>query len=145
MPRCCRRCLLVTAVASFGLASGRPSAAAVAARVVLAADGTTDVDEQVAAAMNDLRMVLGTIGNEASAEAARPRLDEIRSRLDALDPRVAQLPPEARASLANLVDRSTAEIRGLAERVLALRGAEGLRLNLEPIIARLNGWARRQA
>jgi hypothetical protein len=84
--------------------------------------------------MTDLRMVLGSVSNAVSARDAGPRLRELRTRLETL-------PPQDRATLADVAARGFPSVRGLAERVTELRGTEALWPDLEAAMARLQSWA----
>ena len=91
--------------------------------------------------MTGLRMVLGSVSNAASARDAGPPLRDLRARLEALAPRIGSLGPQERATLAEVVARGMPSVRGIAERVTDLQGAENLRPDLEAAVARLRSWA----
>lgn len=113
----------------------------VQAQPAVPAPEARNLNELVAEAMTDARMVLGSIGNPSSAEDAAPRLQELRARLEALRSRIEGAPMEARSGLRELVNRDMPQIRGLADRILDLQGTEPVRGDIQAIVAQLQSWA----
>lgn len=130
--------VLTTALALAAMPAVPERAAAQTAAPVAPAAVQDVIAESFAEYMTDVRMVLGSVSNEASARDAAPRLTELRQRLDALLARVQAMSPTERAPLVELINRDLPTIRSLAERILNLAGVGGiLREDLQAIVVRL--------
>ena len=120
--------------------AGRAQAQQAAPAVIPEAEAR-GLASEVVEIMTDLRMVLGSVSNAASARDAGPRLRELGTRLETLSPRIGSLGTQDRATLADVVARDLPSVRGLAERVSELRGTEALWPDLKAAVARLQSWA----
>jgi hypothetical protein len=92
--------------------------------------------------LTELRMVLGSVSNAASVQAAGRPLRELRERLETPAPQIEALEPWDRAGIAEVVARGMPSVRSHAERIANLQGIEVLRPDLEAVVARLRGWVR---
>ena len=93
------------------------------------ADVTVDgvnLASQVNSSVGTLTAALPTMTNEASAQAAMPKINDAIAQLDDVKTRAAKLSPEARSALAKLVVASTPTINQMCDKVLATPGAATL-------------------
>lgn len=93
------------------------------------ADVTVDgvnLASQVNSSVGTLTAALPTMTNEASAQAAMPKINDAIAQLDDVKARAAKLSPEARSALAKLVVASTPTINQMCDKVLATPGAATL-------------------
>jgi hypothetical protein len=108
--------------------------------------GDTDVGRQVSQAVDEVTATLGGITDRASAEAALPKLAQIDGRLSQLKPKLAQLPANARKTLASLVTGMLPRIQSAVDRVQTTPGAgEVVKPALDPIVTKLDGWSEKPA
>ena len=67
--------------------------------------------------------MLTGIKDEASAQAALPKLREVMMQFDKVNTLSAQLPPEGRRALARMIATAMPTINSAIERILAVPGA----------------------
>lgn len=104
----------------------RPEAGTVGmAPADLTIDGV-NLANQVNSSIGTLKAALPTITDDASAQAALPKINDAIAQLDSVTARAAKLPPDARSALAKLVVASTPAINQMCDRVLATPGAATL-------------------
>jgi hypothetical protein len=85
-----------------------------------------------------LKETLTGIKDEASAQAALPRLEEINRRLDTLKTTLAKLPQAGCSLVASVTRENLGSFREQANRVLAIPGVgETLRPSLEKVLTKL--------
>jgi hypothetical protein len=97
--------------------------------------GDTDVGKGVGNAVNDVTAALGGISDEASAQAAVPRLVAIDARLVGLKPKIEQLPDDARQTLAALMTGMLPKVQSAIDRLQATPGAgDVVKPALDPIM-----------
>jgi hypothetical protein len=108
--------------------------------------GDTDVGRQLTQAVDEVTATLGGITDRTSAEAAVPKLAEIDGRLSQLKPKIAQLPENAKKTLASLVTGMLPKIKSAVDRVQTTPGAaEVVKPALDPIVTRLDAWSEKPA
>jgi len=104
--------------------------------------GGADLGKGVAKAVDELTATLGTITDQASAQAAVPKLVAIDARLYVLKPKIAQLPDDARKNLASLVTGMLPQVQSATARVQATPGAGAVvKPALDPIMTKLDAWS----
>ena len=97
----------------------RPSAGTVG---VAPADLTVDgvnLANQVNSSLGTLKAQLPTITDEASAQAALPKINDAISQLDGITARAAKLSPESRSALAKLIVAATPAINEMCDKISA--------------------------
>ena len=108
--------------------------------------GDTDIGKGLTDAINGVTATLGGITDQASAEAAVPKLVEIDARLYGLQPKIAKLEGDARKTLASLVTGMLPKVQSAIDRVQATPGAgEVVKPALDPIKAKLDDWSHQPA
>ncbi len=104
--------------------------------------GDVDLGKRITAFFDDTKKTLEGVTDAASAEAARPKLQEIGTNLDQIKELAGQLPAEGKQALTGMVDSSMPTIRQLIDKVMALPGVgEVLKATLEPIKTKLESLA----
>ncbi|QOG23093.1 MULTISPECIES: DUF937 domain-containing protein [Bradyrhizobium] len=97
----------------------RPSTATVGmAPADLTVDGV-NLANQVNSSLGTLKAQLPTITDEASAQAAMPKINDAISQLDGITARAAKLSPEARRALAKLIVAAAPAINEMCDKVSA--------------------------
>jgi septum formation topological specificity factor MinE len=84
--------------------------------------GGVDIGKQATDTISNLRSILEGITDVASAEAARPRLQEVIAQLEKLDTLYLQFTPDQRAAIAGLVNPEMPTLNQLFDKVLAIPG-----------------------
>lgn len=88
--------------------------------------GGVDLATQVSASVGALNAALTGITDAASAQAALPKIQEATAQLDKISGLAAQLPPNARKTLAGLIAGATPTIYQLCDKVVAMPGVGGI-------------------
>jgi hypothetical protein len=102
---------------------GQPSTRTVGmAPADLTVDGV-NLANQVNSSIGTLKVALPTITDDASAQAALPKINDASAQLDGITARVAKLSPEARSALAKLIVAASPEINQMCEKILSMPGA----------------------
>jgi hypothetical protein len=104
--------------------------------------GSVEVSKQLGDSLAALRTSLESVTDEASAKAAHPKLQEVKSQIDKVTNLVAQLSPEQRKTIAGVVGPAMPSLNKLFTQVLAIPGAEqvlkptidALKANLETLV-----------
>jgi predicted negative regulator of RcsB-dependent stress response len=105
-----------------------------------------DLGKEVGTTVSDAMSALGGITDKASAEAALPSLQGVEGKLDELGGKIAQLPENAKESLASLLDDMLPELQDLVNKVEGIEGAgEVVKPTLDSIMAKLDDWAKQPA
>jgi hypothetical protein len=91
----------------------------------LTIDGV-NLASQFNSSLDTLKAALPTITNDASAQAAVPKLNDAIAKLDGITARAAKLPPDARSALAKLIIAATPAINQMCDKVLATPGAAAI-------------------
>ena len=108
--------------------------------------GDIDLGKELTGVVDRTSAALSGITDAASAEAALPALNEVRTKLDDLTPTVEQLPESAKTTLAGAVGGMLPELRTLVDQVNGIEGAgEVVKPAVEPIMAKLDAWAKQPA
>jgi hypothetical protein len=106
----------------------------------------TDVGKGLTNAVNDVTATLGGITDQASAQAAVPKLVQIDARLYELKPKIAKLEGDARKTLASLVTGMLPKVQSAIDRVQATPGASAaIKPALDPIMGKLDDWSHQPA
>ena len=108
--------------------------------------GDIDLGKELTGVVDRTSDALSGITDVASAEAALPALNEVRTKLDDLTPTVEQLPESAKTTLAGAVGGMLPELRTLVDQVNGIEGVgEVVKPAVEPIMAKLDAWAKQPA
>ncbi len=98
--------------------------------------GGMNLANQVNSSIGDLRSVLPSITDVASAQAALPKLRDATTQLSEVSNLAEKLTPEGRSALAKLIAAATPTINQMCDKVLATPGAGGV---ARPAIDELRG------
>ena len=108
--------------------------------------GNVNVGEQVTGIMTSLDGTLKGVTDAPSAQAAVTTLNDINTKLDQLSGTVSQLPGDAKKVLADVLSKHVAGLKTLAAEVTAKEGVGPvIKPALDPVIAKLEDWARQPA
>ena len=108
--------------------------------------GDIDLGRELTGVVDRVSGALSGITDAASAEAALPTLNEVRTKLDDLTATVEQLPAEARTTLAGVVSGMLPKLQTLVDQVSGIEGVgEVVKPAVEPIMAKLDAWAKQPA
>jgi small-conductance mechanosensitive channel len=109
-------------------------------------EGGIDLGQEVGTAVSDAKSVLEGITDKASAEAALPSLEGVKTKLDELGATVGKLPDAGKEALASLLDDSLPELQALVTKVEGIEGVgEVVKPTLDSIVATLEDWAKQPA
>ena len=108
--------------------------------------GDIDLGRELTGVVDRASNALSGITDAASAEAALPALNEVRTKLDDLTATVDQLPAEAKTMLAGVVSGMLPKLQTLVDQVSSIEGVgEVVKSAVEPIMAKLDAWAKQPA
>lgn len=108
--------------------------------------GDIDLGRELTGVVDRVSGALSGITDAASAEAALPMLNEVRTKLDDLTATVEQLPAEARTTLAGVVSGMLPKLQTLVDQVSGMEGVgDVVKPAVEPIMAKLDAWAKQPA
>jgi hypothetical protein len=108
--------------------------------------GDVNLGEQLTDVMQNAEEALQGVTDAASAQAAVPKLNDINTRLEELSGTVDQLPADAKKVLADVLGERVTELKALADKLAGQQGVgDVVKPALEPIIAKLEGWAQAPA
>lgn len=121
----------------------RPSTGTVGvAPANLTVDGV-NLANQVDSSMGTLRAALPTITDDASAQAALPKINDAIAQLDGITARAAKLSPEGRSALAKLIVTATPAINQMCDKILSTPGAGTLaKPTIDNLRAKLDALAK---
>ncbi len=123
----------------FGPGSGRKFTAP-PARIV---HNNVDVVPQVANVYNTLRDTLGNVKDQATAQAALPRLQDSAKALDSLNTLAGGMAPATRSDLAKLIQGYLPNLRPLIDAALKSAGVSGVaKPILDQILSRMEALAK---
>jgi DNA anti-recombination protein RmuC len=109
-------------------------------------EGGIDLGQEVGTAVSDAKSALEGITDKASAEAALPSLEGVKTKLDELGATVGKLPDAGKEALASLLDDSLPELQALVTKVEGIEGVgEVVKPTLDSIVATLEDWAKQPA
>jgi len=104
----------------------RPSTGTVGmAPTDLTVDGV-NLASQVNSSIGTLKAALPTVTDDASAQAALPKINDAITQLDGITARAAKLSPEGRSALAKLIVAAMPAINQMCDKVLSTPGAGAL-------------------
>ena len=104
--------------------------------------GDVDLGQRLTSFFDDAKKTLGGVTDAASAEAAKPKLQEMATNLDQVSELAGQLPADGKQALTGMVNSALPAIRELIDKVMAMPGVgEVLKTTLEPIKTKLEGLA----
>jgi ABC-type transporter Mla subunit MlaD len=108
--------------------------------------GDIDLGRELTGVVDRTSDALSGITDAASAEAALPALNEVRTKLDDLTATVDQLPAEAKTTLSGVVSGMLPKLQALVDQVSGIEGVgEVVKSAVEPIMAKLDAWAKQPA
>lgn len=115
------------------------------ATAALTVDGV-NLGQEVGTTVSDAVGALQGITDKASAEAALPSLEAVKTKLDELGGTVEKLPAQAHEALASLLGDSLPELQELVTKVEGIEGVGPVvKPTLDSIMATLDGWAKQPA
>ncbi|MGJ4940563.1 DUF937 domain-containing protein [Bradyrhizobium sp. HKCCYLS1011] len=120
----------------------RPSAGTVG---VASPDFTVDgvnLASQVNSSLGTLKAALPTITDDASAQAALPKVNDAISQLDGITARAAKLSPDARSALAKQIIAATPAINQMCDKVLATPAGAVAKPAIDNLRAKLDELAK---
>lgn len=103
--------------------------------------GGVNVGAELKSLVEQASTTMGNVTDKASAKAALPSLEEVKTRLDGMTAEVEQLPAEGRRLLAGAVSTALPSLKALAERITSVEGGEAIKPTLDAMIGRLESWA----
>ncbi len=104
--------------------------------------GDVNLGERVTAFFDNAKKTLEGVTDAASAEAAKPKLQEMATNLDQISDLAGQLPADGKQALTGMVNSALPAIRELIDKVMAMPGVgDVLKTTLEPIKTKLEGLA----
>jgi hypothetical protein len=104
--------------------------------------GDVDLGQRATSFFDDAKETLEGVTDAASAEAAKPKLQEIAGNLDQITELAGQLPADGKKALTDMVNSAMPGLRDLVDKVVAMPGVgEVLRTTLEPIKTKLEALA----
>ena len=103
--------------------------------------GGVDVGAEVKGMIEKATASLGSITDQASAQAALPSLEELKGKVDGVTAQVDQLPAEGKKLLAGLVSAALPPLKELAAKASTIQGAEAVKPAVDGILAKLEAWA----
>ena len=103
--------------------------------------GGVDVGAEVKSMIEKATASLGSITDQASAQAALPSLEELKGKVDGVTAQVDQLPAEGKKLLATLVSAALPPLKELAAKTSSIQGAEAVKPAMDGILAKLEAWA----
>jgi hypothetical protein len=85
---------------------------------------------------------LGTIKVAASAEAAAPKLEEMKTKLDGIRAAWSKLPAVSLSAIRQLIDAQMAPLKQKAEQIVTLPGiSDRIKMLIQDILQRLTALA----
>ncbi len=120
-----------------------PKATATTSAALPPALATSDIGKQIGSALDDMRGSLSSIRDQATAQTALPRLQDIAGRFDRVSTQAASLNPEQRRAVSTWVGSQQSVFKNLIGSVMALPGvAAVLKTVLDQIQGRIDGLAK---
>ncbi len=107
--------------------------------------GGVDLGGELKGMLDKVSTTLGSITDQASADAAKANLDELKGKVDGMGAQVAQLPAEGKKALAGMVSAALPALKELVAKVGAVSGAELIKPALDAMITKLEAWAQAPA
>jgi len=105
-----------------------------------------DLGQEIGTAVSDVTGALDGITDKASAEAALPSLDAVKTKLDELSTAVSTLPQEAHEALASLLADGLPALQTLVTKVEGMdEVGPVVKPTLDAIMTKLDAWAKQPA
>jgi hypothetical protein len=131
-----------TGAASQATQQATEAASQAATSVANLTVGNVNLAERVTTFFDDAKKTLEGVTDAKSAEAARPKLQEIAANLDQISDLAGQLPADGKQAFTGMIDKGVPTLRPLIDKVLAMPGVgEVLKATLEPIKTKLQAMA----
>ena len=104
--------------------------------------GGLDIGKQITSSIASVRTTLDGVSDVASAQTARPKLQEITAQIDKVSGAVGQLSADQRKLLAGLINPLMPAFNQMCDKVLAIPGvAEVLKPSVDTLKAKLTALA----
>lgn len=103
--------------------------------------GGVDIGAELKGLIASATTTLGSVTDQASAQAAVPSLTELRGKVDGMASQVDQLPAEGKKLLAGVVSTALPALKELAAKASTIQGAETIKPAIDAVIAKLETWA----
>ena len=104
--------------------------------------GNVNLSDRITTFFDDAKKTLEGVTDAKSAEAARPKLQELAANLDQISGLAGQLPADGKQAFTGMVNKVVPTLRPLIDKVLAMPGVgEVLQATLEPMKAKLQAMA----
>lgn len=97
---------------------------------------------QTDSAIGKLKAALPTVTDDASAQAALPKINDAVSQLDGVKGLAAKLSPDGRSTLAKLIAAAMPAINQLSDKALAAPGGSALKPAIDNLHAKLDALAK---
>jgi type II secretory pathway pseudopilin PulG len=107
----------------------------------LVVDGV-DLGKEIGTELDNLKTSLEGITDKASAEAALPKLEELKSQMEGWGKAVEQLPADGKTALAGTISASLPTLESLAAKLDSIEGVGPvIKPTLDDILASLKQWS----
>jgi hypothetical protein len=103
--------------------------------------GGVDIGAELKGLIETASTTLGSVTDQATAQAAVPSLTELKGKVDGIAGQVDQLPVEGKKLLAGVVSTALPALKELAVKVSSIQGAESIKPAIDAVIAKLETWA----
>lgn len=131
-----------TGAASQATQQATEAASQAATSVANLTVGNVNLSDRITTFFDDAKKTLEGVTDAKSAEAARPKLQELAANLDQISGLAGQLPADGKQAFTGMVNKVVPTLRPLIDKVLAMPGVgEVLQATLEPIKTKLQAMA----
>jgi hypothetical protein len=131
-----------TGAASQATRQATEAASQAATSVANLTVGNVNLSDRITTFFDDAKKTLEGVTDAKSAEAARPKLQELAANLDQISGLAGQLPADGKQAFTGMVNKVVPTLRPLIDKVLAMPGVgEVLQATLEPIKTKLQAMA----
>jgi hypothetical protein len=131
-----------TGAASQATQQATEAASQAATSVANLTVGNVNLSDRITTFFDDAKKTLEGVTDAKSAEAARPKLQELAANLDQISELAGQLPADGKQAFTGMVNKVVPTLRPLIDKVLAMPGVgEVLQATLEPIKTKLQAMA----
>jgi len=103
--------------------------------------GGVDIGAELKGLVESASTTLGSVTDQATAQAAVPSLTELKGKVDGIAGQVDQLPVEGKKLLAGVVSTALPALKELAVKVSSIQSAESIKPAIDAVIAKLETWA----
>jgi hypothetical protein len=131
-----------TGAASQATQQATEAASQAATSVANLTVGNVNLSDRITTFFDDAKKTLEGVTDAKSAEAARPKLQELAANLDQISGLAGQLPADGKQAFTGMVNKVVPTLRPLIDKVLTMPGVgEVLQATLEPIKTKLQAMA----